>query len=246
MSDRYVLSAYWGNRKESSRSCAERLSHCLKAFASIDALLQPWFELGRSRKDALARQIRPDVESLEALFLKGRNRRDNDRSVIEELGFSLDLWNGASEAESVGLVVRCGSYATMPPNSCVVKLPPVSGIPSRLFGVSLLIELLSAIARAWEPDWGVVVSRFHRDQLNERSGVPIVGWMTYLSAARGAVPALPPPANVVEVDGKGWIIVAVPETFSVDNRSHIEAARVVSEQLNAADLLRPTQAVGPH
>src|SRR5687768_756609 len=101
MIERYYLGAYWGNRKETAAECAERAVALLQWLSRCDEAFGRWFQGGRSRKEALQREVRPDPAVLRPLLERGRNRRDDDRSVIEELGFRMGLWNGAADSDAV-------------------------------------------------------------------------------------------------------------------------------------------------
>ena len=63
--DSYYAGAYWGPRKETPKECARRAEAFLAALAKIDPAFSRWFELGRSRKEALKRPIEPSGEALE-------------------------------------------------------------------------------------------------------------------------------------------------------------------------------------
>jgi hypothetical protein len=49
------------------------------------------------------------MEELEKFFLKGRNRTDVGKEVIEKLGFSQGLWNAKEKATDLSMT--CGGYS---------------------------------------------------------------------------------------------------------------------------------------
>ena len=164
---------------------------------------------------------------------------------MEDLGYSVDLWNGAPDSESIAVSIRCGGYASSRerwlPNSYVLKLPREGAPASRLLRTPLLTTLLAGVADAWEPDWAVVISRAHRELLGQTAeDEPLVGWLTYLSAERGPLPHFSVPVESV-IQRTGSIVVSVADRFSVNDPAHVLAARRVAEELAEAGLLRPTR-----
>lgn len=180
---RFYAGAYWPARAEDVEACADRLERFMHRLATVDPLLARWYHTGYS--EASVRRpfdaCRPD---LVAALLAGRNRRDSDRSVIEELGFSVGLWNGAPDA-SIGLRVSCGKSEPRLPNTVILELPKPLSVSATLSEDSTALSLVEAMVEAWEPDWATVTSDDLRDAQGPRRGGVVVGWMTYLSADRG-------------------------------------------------------------
>ncbi|NZA24919.1 immunity 52 family protein [Luteimonas sp. SJ-92] len=63
-----------------------------------------------------------------------------------------------------------------------------------------------------------------------------VGWMNFVPSAVTA-DQLPTAAELVPVPGKGTVIVAVGEAFSLTNKTHIKQANIVEMELADLDLL---------
>lgn len=242
MIERYYLGAYWGVRKESVEQCAQRLAGFLMCLAECDPCFTRWFKLGRSRQEALKEEIKPDVATLQTLLLAGRSRTDIGQKIIENLGFLIGLWNGASnDTESAGLMIRCGCYASRPGvNSCVIDLPYGDSVTERLLLVPVLKAVMECVVSAWAPDWGVITSgRFRKMTSRPPSHAPRVGWLTYLSHSRGVVTSLPLPARVVPLGTQGSLVIITDERFTASNPSHVEMAAQVTEELDRAGLLGP-------
>jgi hypothetical protein len=102
----YLAAAYWKSRKETLDDCVARTSVFLERLAPIAEKFSGWRSGGRSKKEALAQEIITprSTNELRAKFENGRNRRDLDRSVIEELGYGFGFWNGRSGTD--GLLFR--------------------------------------------------------------------------------------------------------------------------------------------
>jgi hypothetical protein len=72
------------------------------ALRKCDEAFSRWFQLGRSRKQALEHEFRITAETVKERLLHGRNRRDVGGGVIENLGYSLSLWNGGKDCQDGG------------------------------------------------------------------------------------------------------------------------------------------------
>ncbi len=238
MDETFYAGAYWGARKESSEMCAERLEKFLTGLPEAAPGLARWFQLGKSRKDALKRPLTPNRSDLEKLVRRGRDR------VFEDLGFRIRGWNGADEdRDVVDFDILCGGYTDAVSNLCVFGLPKRGPQAERIVAAPVLAATLRTTAIAWEPDWGGAVSEEHRDSLKARrpKGTPYVGWVTYLARHRGTVPPLPAPVRIEPVEDKGTLIVLTPERFTVTNPDHVALAERVRELLDRAGLLKPLQ-----
>ncbi|QSQ14867.1 immunity 52 family protein [Myxococcus landrumensis] len=238
MEETYYAGAYWGARRESAAECAKRLETFLSGLPSADPALARWFQLGKSRKDALKRPIVPNHGELEQLVLRGRDR------VFEDLGFRVRGWNGAdADEDAVDFDVLCGGYTDAVSNVCVFDLPNRGAHANRILTAPALAATLRATAIAWEPEWAIATSSTHRDLVTStpKAGT-FVGWIMYLSRRIGTVPPLPAPVRIEAVEDKGSLIILTSERFTVGNPEHVELAERVRELLGRAGLLKPIQA----
>lgn len=217
---KFMLGAYWGARPDSLEGCVYKAEHFFAELTKIDPLLSHWYERGRSRSDALTRKVNTsDAKKLEELFLKGRNRRDVDGVVIEELGFSLSLWNGADiERAEASVRLLCGSCSERVTNNVLVDLPY---LPEGSPWVEKASGLLGRVAEIWHPQWAGVMSK---NAMREREfGIdrPIVDWMVYVPRS---IEAASPPARVEILNDLGSIIVVQPNppTGEESDLSHIQ------------------------
>jgi len=237
MTEELYLGAYWGPRKESARSCAGRALRFLNGLAECETLFACWYQTGRSRKEALSRKVIITEECLEELFLKGVNRRDSDKSVIEDLGYLVFLWTEHEQREAVNLSFTCSCWFPEIPNSCVLTFPSQGESRGRLLQASMAERLLRLAVECWEPDWGTVCSHELRDaMLTPLDGIQ-VGWLTYVSSGRRTVPAMAPPSKVIAIDNRGWLIVTTEEQFSSSNPAHVEQARRIVAALRRARII---------
>ncbi len=140
----FYLGAYWGSRKESSLRCGQRMAGCIARLSKIDEALGSWFRRGVS-KAAAKTPVELDAESLGKLLAQGVNRRDVGGDAIEELGFSIGLWNRARPA--VGLSATVGAHPSFQGvlNSFVLDFPPPEAEALRIYEPSLAEAIFNAV-----------------------------------------------------------------------------------------------------
>lgn len=180
--DPFYLGAYWRSRQESSLQCGQRLASCIARLSEIDEALGSWFRRGAS-KAAAKTPVDLDAQSLGRLLAQGVNRRDVGGDVIEELGFSVGLWNRARPA--VGLSGTVGAHPSFTGvlNSVVFDFPPPEAEALRLYEPRVAGAILDAVVESWEPDWATWTTHALRSAQGAAPREPVVGWMTYLSTS---------------------------------------------------------------
>jgi hypothetical protein len=229
--DLYV-GAYWGPWRESVDECGDRLMVCLNRLAQSSEVFANWYETGRSRKDALKRPISlQDKAHMLRLLDRGVHRRDTDKSVIEDLGFGIGIWNGAADERAASLSVHCGCYSTTPRmgNTCVLNLPKVLG---DLEKKERLVEVLRALVIAWEPDWGGVISRRSREARNLPVGSVYVDWILYLNRTNVDRSRLPASASVESINSLGTIITTQDCPIDPTNAADLNNVNAVAAALD--------------
>lgn len=230
--ENYYVGAYWPGRRESEEAYAARAGAFMRRLASLDPALSCWFEQASSRGAALASPLSLDSETLLGLFKNPKYRKG-----MGDISFA--AWNGESEDSSV-VGFSCGSRSPRVVDRCTLTLPSSGRAGERLLSASILIEVLRAMALAWEPEWGIATSTAHRDLVSELADPgTFVGWVMYFSRGRGAVPVLPPAVRVEPVEDKGTLILLTPERFTASNAEHVALANHVRELLDRAGLLNP-------
>jgi hypothetical protein len=105
----FYLGLYWGARCEPVEVCAGRLASCLASLGRCSVSLGSW--------STRAGDVDADADALRELLLAGVNRRDAGASPIEELGFSVGLWNRDRQVP-IGVSVTCGSWSRRCPGVC--------------------------------------------------------------------------------------------------------------------------------
>jgi hypothetical protein len=219
---RLFLGAYWSARKESIDECADRLLSFFGDLAKCDDSLIKWYELAGSRQQALER--RSHVESREYLI---RQLRRGSHS-FDSLGFTIGLWNGGDESQSVALSVTCGSYHETLGNCVTLNFPEDLG---SLVDFRRMRGVLAVVARTWEPDWAGVASEQAKSGRGFDPCRPFVDWMIYISnALLPKVPTFEPPTSTEHLP-TGTIIVVQDEPPDPCNPLHLESIRRVRDAL---------------
>ncbi|MDZ4782702.1 MAG: Imm52 family immunity protein [Planctomycetia bacterium] len=222
----------WGPRQESLEACAGRLHRYFEALCASTPRFRRWFGGARSKRKALDRAT--DVHSIETLtklLQSGRNRTDIGRKVIEDLGFGVGLWNGATKYEDEAAVsVHCGAYCKVPglpwPNSVSIGFPVVL---SELGDWQRSAAILEFTAKLWEPDFVTVFS--NQAQSSRPFAYPFVDWMFYLPDRKYDLPNSIPAAHVERLDDLGTIIVVQEEPPDPANPEHTRNIERVRDAL---------------
>ncbi len=242
--------ARWAARQEPIEECASRAVECLRRLGECDEAFRKWFKRGMSREEALASRVEVTLEACQDLLARGRNRRDFDNTVIEELGFATSLWNGRDGDAGAGVSFACGQYpdaTILPgPNQCCVDLPYGGGAAKRVLRLGKLKCVTAAVVGSWNPDW-VRVSTYAMDQAVYPSTYrgQMAGWLTYASDRYGALPRLPREYETTDVEGLGsLIVIRGVGRLTAANPAHVEAVRRLSQALDRAGLLQPTPPTG--
>ena len=230
MNDHFYLGAYWGARQEDSTSCARRASIFLQSLERVDELFATWYLKSRAMAKT-GRLIPIDPQALADLFAAGVNRRDVDATPIRELGFTITAWAQAENKQTSSLRITCGASNPYVGNACVLEFPEYGP-----FDANAMIRIVEAAAEAFDPDIVNVNSDEHRNLSGTVEGKSAIGWVAYVSARLGKVPALPKPSRVVS-DEHGTLVVVTDEQFSSANERHVAAAASVASILTRSGVL---------
>jgi hypothetical protein len=211
MAEHFKIAAYWMARRETADVCVDRLCRFLADLEGCSPAFATWYALGRSRKGALKQQINvSDREYMLSALNKGRNKRDADGAVIDDLGFGVGFWNGGAGGSDVGLMIRCGLYSAKLVNAITIDLDDLPGAGA--FAESAIC-VLRALALAWEPDWAGVMSAASMKAREFNARTPFIDWLVYVPRD---VRDVPPPAALVPVPNRGSIVVTRPTPPSED------------------------------
>lgn len=232
MQDDYHIGCYWSGRTESDDQFAGRTEHWFKELSQIDPLLQHWYLTAKTASEAV--EFSPTHAVLRELFKRKAHNRG-------PMGPIFGAWNGRDDPDRLSTNMSAAWVAGAFPATCGVTPPCKGDLAERLLTVRVLAQILRAMAYAWEPDWGVAISREYRSTLENSTGrLPpgiLCGWLTYLSRRRGIVPPLPEPVRVEPIGNMGTLVILTPERFTASNPAHVALGRDVQRILSQAGLL---------
>jgi hypothetical protein len=233
MTDTYYAGVYWGRRQESAEECARRAELFFRILAQCHPSYARWYEQQDSEDTEAQLHFEPSRETFTRFFGKEEYRSDGG-------GFRFGAWTGHAEQDQGGMVlIFCGAHAEGSSNHLVLYFPEEEAGRERMLTAPVLAGVMRAMAVAWEPDWGVIVSGDFRDRISERgSAGTFVGWITYFAHRRGQLPRLPEPVRVEPVDDKGSIVILTPDRLNSSNAEHLALGRGIQEMLKERGLLR--------
>ena len=237
MQGRDYVGAYWGHRKESALECARRAELFFHMLARCDPTFVQWYRGGHGAPRELpGYPARMTVEEWESLFLRGRNRTDVGKEIIDNLGFSESVWNGKKERTRVEF--HCGEYSPWGPgNTCLVYPLHEGPVRERILSAPVLAGVLTSVATAWDPDFAMASSTEMVRSIQQRKREVRVGWLTYLSRRLGTVPPLPAPVRIEPVGALGWLLVLSPAPMTASNPEHVAFTARVRELLDRAGII---------
>lgn len=212
------IGAYWGPRQETLDACTDRAVKFLEGLSSTHSALSTWYQLGIMQTDAPQQPAVPERGVVSTLLESGRNRRESDRSVIEELGYSINLWNG--QDPSVALNIGCGRYhrSEYVKNAVIIDLPRLDEGLADLASLEKARAMMHLLVECWDPDWATWTSSELRKEQRVVPGRPVLGWMTYLSSLQDPQPSLLA-RSTLEPLGAGTLIIAANEISEVTGES---------------------------
>jgi hypothetical protein len=244
MGERYYLGVNWGPRKESVHDSAARVMRALEGLKELEPeLFSRWYVWRREKGEpSLELPLSVDANGVTNALRLTRHESDAPpKPDIDERGFTLDVWNGETTPElacmlELSLGIFPGGWNIPAPNECELHLP--AKLPERLLEPARMSRLLALLARAFDADWGAASTNQHMmASMGVREpGAPLVGWLVFLSSARGRPRrALPAGATAETLEGLGTIYTASP-TF------HWPSSDALREALEKGKLIGPTGA----
>ncbi|MHB8089289.1 MAG: Imm52 family immunity protein [Anaerolineaceae bacterium] len=240
--ENYYIGAYWNDRQEPLVSCAMKASAIFTHLTQVNPIFTEWFELGRSRRDALRKIVRTDQHSLQSLMMGDRSKNDSSEVIFPGQGYSLYLWNGRKDGEDAANInLQCGAFGPYSVNRCLIRLPEGEETRSHIMQVSTLTDILLDIVNIFQPELGGIYLSEYNHLAPIKTRVPAIGWIMYLPVNPVTIPALPMPAQVLPLGVRGAFIILTKERFSVNNPAHVELAGQVATILDKAGLLEPVK-----
>ena len=155
MDKKYFIGIYWGVRKESVETCANKVDASFKLLANIDVSFTEWYKTSRPKKNEILQPVNLSIEGIEQLLRKGRNYSDIGHRLIEDLGFLFLVKSEKNYSKAHNLGFTCGSYIE-PISNCITLNLSTSLDKQHLTDQSILQKIYKGLVDIWQPDWGVI------------------------------------------------------------------------------------------
>ena len=139
------VGAYWSAREETREEAAARIAEFLRLISPLDSFFA-WFLQAKTQAKANV----PVEVTTEWIALHLRAAGADSGSLMPQVGFSLNLWNGAHAT----LRVTIGAFSQHISNAVVLSFGAQAGEVGR----GLLQGALDAVIRAFDPEHAVVTS----------------------------------------------------------------------------------------
>ncbi|MEU3103648.1 hypothetical protein [Streptomyces griseoflavus] len=206
---RRVVRGFWGPRQESAERLAARWSTTLERFAALLPDAVAGGPAGARWRTAPASGPAGTVGPDEAALLGALSTAREADPWAAANGTSLRL---LADAPAPGWKVEIAGLAGGTPDSLLQSL--VATITSPDGASPPDAALLTAVAEAWDPDYGDVGDRTVTAALKQeagfRVGTPSVGWVGYLSAGRAARVPADLSAGRAELPTGGLLLTVAP------------------------------------
>jgi len=220
---------YWGDRLESTESCAARTIALARALARFDPAFAAWQLVVTAEGGAPLPDNPAELAGYIDAEAPGRG--------TSPITFTLVSWAQGKE-EGAALSIACGGASGTPGILNSVLLRPVYegfGLGPWMRRPRLILE---AVVDSFQPDWGGLLTPEYRAAQAAPPRVPVVGAITYLDGWREE----PPGGLPVERFHPGWMLDLLTGTGALPDRRAVLQLR---DRLSHAGSLPPTPQVQP-
>jgi hypothetical protein len=230
-----TLYAYWGNRREGLEATAIRMATMLDSLKPVHPAFDAWV-----REDPTDKQWKPfggqprTPRGLVTNFQTDLESIQIDRIAIPGFGFMTGAWNGKEKDRTVSF--RCSLENTDDP--AIFPNTTSFTLRSRQFGdptlicTEILTQVLSAVAKAWEPVWATIFPQDLWDVMEFPTAPLRTGWITYLSKPLAEKLVVPQRFRTETGSDGSLSIVTTDEVFDPKNSAHIALAETLQPALD--------------
>jgi hypothetical protein len=204
----FLIAAYWDARASSVEGCTAAFERVLPAIRDLGPAFAHLYHARDRPRDPVI-PAPTEHGAIAAAIEHGRNRRDTDRTVIEELGYMLSWDDNTRRFDKATVELTCGATAPSTRNRIRVDVPEeferTTETASRVRG------LLERMIESFDPNWASVEFAESTRHRSERDRwLPAVSWLLYLRQAREQRVTA---AHAVERFGNGLLIATVAGWF---------------------------------
>lgn len=168
-----MVGLYWAARVETLEEAAARLQRHFHVLASTSDHLADWYPLASRKPKNPTAVDTASLTVLTDLLEQGVNRRDEDKTVMTELGWRVALWTRSSGRVEGSTSVLCNCTSPRLTNSALVGLEaddtdPLSGEQAE--------TLMKRLIDIWMPDEGVVKRSVWDPAAQRREETTLANW----------------------------------------------------------------------
>lgn len=234
----FKVSLRWGVRPSSLRSSAHDAHAFLSQLRGVLPGVASWSVLTLAGGAPVACATEDDVAARLAAGEQKYKLSGGEGTFYTERFFNPQDPRTGCEMK---LGATLDSKAVWIRNSIELEIPDSRSL--RAAAPAMFVAIVRIGAVNFQPRWGILATEQQGVTFpslpSPSLGEAAVGWMSYLSAELGAVPPLPPPAQVVNVGSLGSIVLARSFPWDADAESHRGSVKAVRDTLKAAGLLEP-------
>jgi immunity protein 52 of polymorphic toxin system len=239
MTERYRVQVYWPSGPVSLARIPEQIVALLVALEAAHDGLGGWVFEDREQKlvpASTAAVCRTALEQAAIVWHFGG---------VKQTAYRPRFFVGHPSAPAAVLTLTCGIepiglQPLFAPNRLELLL--AAGEGATTIDRHVIENALRAAVAVFRPDFGHAGSESMPEPVEPifSDGSPVVGWMTFLSTARAAVPpALPKPSIAYPVGSFGTLIVAHPDLFRDRDEGQLAAIGALRQLLQREGLLVP-------
>lgn len=221
----YDFDVFWGVREESPAEIARRMSKMLRKLKPISPLLAKW---STDAMDVDGHRISTSAKALEPIIAKGVFRRDDNRKVIDDMGYSKSLCNAFDDGSFVALCVHAGCWSEFSHNSLRMNFPVITDVIKPMMSVDQILQIFRILIECWEPDSG----HFGSSYLSKDLDWPKIQfdetdcyWISYHSENHRELPELPETVKVIQEKKNRRFLVLIDDTFAETGTGDVELVR---------------------
>ncbi|HAH44082.1 Imm52 family immunity protein [Gimesia sp.] len=221
----YDFHIFWGAREENPAEIAQRLAKMMRKLKRISPLLAAW---STDAMDLDGHRISTSVKALEPFIAKGVYRRDDNRKVIADLGYSTSLCNAFDDGSFVSMRVDAGCWSEFSHNSFRMNFPVITDVIKPLMSVDRILLIFRILIECWEPESGHFDSSYlakdldwPKIQFNETDCY----WVSYYGSNVSELPELPEEVNVIQEKKNGRFLVLIDDSFAETGTGDVELVR---------------------
>jgi hypothetical protein len=230
----HTIRAFWGPRRETPKSIANRFLNVIDRLAPIDGVFGDWFS-ARDDEPVPLEDLRDDM----AKIVEDNVARADDGVPTPISGYTVGALNSLDRTpRSISIYVKAGSWSSGPYYGNHAEIESCYGVTldPAIVTFPIFRAALFVLAEAFDVTW---CSAYPNDITGLRRGGSYfrIGWMNYVSP-RFAPLITPPKTAIVEYRPNGALFMAATdETFVTANPRHLAVARDIEAAITPLNAL---------